>query len=408
MIKRLISCMFIASSLQAMVFDNRYLPLFLKPYVRRCDAFSHFRFQPFFMRADRAFGDMATIHLPDLEGSYDLRVLGRALSKTGVEDFLRSDLRTRGNIPWEREGHLEAQGLALYYEYAFNDWFSVGINTLFAHISSRHEFFLRGEQFPQGDREALFEARDRIHKELGITPAFFSKTGFGDTDIFIRFGSIWEYLLKCRRIDAGIKFGVLCPTASDRELNNPASIGLGGERHWGAYMDLEGQWELKEDLFFGLMVRASKRFKKTRTLRIPLLGEPFQYGVLKGPVSVNPGWTFVFNPYFMIQGLREGFGASVQYVLVSHLRDSLTDLRPLKEQERFKSFEPFRPLEPIHARSSWGMEYVSVGAFYDFGKIREHPLYPKISAYWDIPVEWLVSKRSSKTHSLSLMLELDF
>ena len=52
---------------------------------------------------------------------------------------------------------------------------------------------------------------------------------------------------------------------------------------------------------------------------------------------------------------------------------------------------------------------MTVGAFYDFGRVWDCPrLYPKISAYWDIPVNWLVSKRASKTNSVSLMVEFDF
>lgn len=137
---------------------------------------------------------------------------------------------------------------------------------------------------------------------------------------------------------------------------------------------------------------------------MPVDCEPANYGAIVGPLSVNPGWTFVFNPYVSVEGLREGFGLKAQYTLVSHLRDRFSDARSADEQERLPS-----KLGRIQELSSWGMEHVTIGAFYDFGLVKESPcLYPKISAYWDIPVNWLVSKRSAKTSSVSLMFELNF
>ena len=123
-----------------------------------------------------------------------------------------------------------------------------------------------------------------------------------------------------------------------------------------------------------------------------------------GPLEVDPGWTFVFNPYASFEGLREGFGLKAQYTLVSHLKDSFCDKRSDEEKKRIRTV-----LEPVRERSSWGMEYVTLGAFYDFGKVKDCPcIYPKISAYWDIPVTWLVAKRASKTNCVSLMVEVDF
>lgn len=406
MIKRLFFVTVLVSTAQAMVFDNRFLPLLLKPFTRRCDALSHVRVQPFFMHADRAFSDGFRLSIPDIEGVYDQRVLARALVATGHEEPLRSDFRSRTSIPWRRRGRLDAQGLAFLYEQALTDWLSVGFDALFAHISMRHEFLLRGPEgrLPEGDRNYLFSVKDKMHRDLGVTPALFSHTGFGDIDFYFRIGKMWHYTLKFRRIDAGFKMGILAPTAKARNLKNPAAIPLGGDKHWGIYGDLHSEWEFKEDLSAGLMLRASKRFEKTRTMRMPLLNEPTQYGAIVGPVRVDPGWTFVFNPYVSLSGLRRGFGLKALYTLVAHLNDTFSDKRPASVQRRLPS-----RLAAIESCSSWGAEHVSVGAYYDFGRVWDCPtLYPKISAYWDIPVNWLVSKRASKTNSVSLMVEFDF
>ena len=250
----------------------------------------------------------------------------------------------------------------------------------------------------------LYALKEQLHKELGITPAVYRKTGMGDSDLYLRLGNRWEYTCKFRRIDVALRTGFLLPTADETPLNNPAAVPLGGEKHWGAYLGFEGEFEFKEDLIGGLQLRASKRFTRTSVRHMPHTEEPSRYGTVVGPLRVDPGWTFVFNPYFSYEGLREGFGLKAQYTLTSHLEDKLADKRTDEERKRITT-----NLRPVEERSSWGTEYITIGAFYDFGRVWECPrLYPRISAYWDIPVSWLVAKRASKTNSVSLMFELDF
>ncbi len=406
MLKRLLCLLLVPLSAQAMDFENRFLPLFFKPLTRLPGVCTYIRMQPFFMRADRAFSLEEKHSIADIEGPYDTISIVNALVATGHPNPLRSDLLTKSSIPWHRRGRLDAEGLALYFEQGLGDYFSVGFDTYFGHVSSRYEFLLEGSEqnLPPGDKEYLLELKEKINRELGLVPALFSKTGLGDIDFYIRIGSLCCYTWKFRRIDSGLKVGVIIPTASETPINNPAALPLGGEKHWGAYLNLESEFEVKEDVNVGLIFRASKRFKKTRTLHMPAAGEPSNYGAIIGPLEIDPGWTFVFNPYISFEGLREGFGLKAQYTLVSHFRDGLIDRRSLEAQTAVPAL-----LDPVRARSSWASEYVTFGAFYDFSATKECPTwYPKIFAYWDIPVEWLVSKRSAKTNALSLMLELDF
>lgn len=404
MIKRLLLGMSIVGTSQAMVFDNRFLPLYLKSFTRRSDALSHIRVQPFFMHADRDFADDESRQIPDITGLYDQRVLAKAMVDAGYPEPLRSDFRLRTSIPWTRHGRLDAQGIAFLYEQSVAPWLSFGLNAAFAHVAMRHTFSLSGadDQIPQGDKEYLLQVKEEMHDALGLHPALFSKMMFGDLDLYVKFGKIWNYTLLCRRIDASIKLGVYVPTGAARELDNPAAIALGGNKHYGMYGGFESEWELKEDLSVGLMLRAIKRLEKTQILRLPLLTEPQEYGVLMGPVNVDPGWTFVFNPTVDTSHLRRGFGLKAGYTLVAHLDDMYSDRRPSDVQKKF-------PSKLSDRFSSWGAEYITVGAYYDFEKVHDCPsLYPKISLYWDIPVNWLVSKRAAKTTSVSLMFELDF
>ena len=325
-----------STPLKAMVFDNRYLPLLLKPHTRIWDAPSWNRGQPFFMFADRGFSETERLNIPDIDGPYDLMRVIDGLVALGIDNPARSDIRLRERLPWTRKGRLDAQGIAFVFEQALGCYFSIGFNTLFAHVTARHDFLLRGQEelAPAGEREYLYELKERVHRILATSPALFSKTGMGDSDLYIRLGNRWEYTCKFRRIDAVLRAGVLIPTADQTPLNNPAAVPLGGQKHWGAYIGYEGEFEFKEDLIGGLQLRASKRFKRTSIRRMPLGDEPYQYGALTGPLEVDPGWTFVFNPYCSFEGLREGFGLKAQYTVVAHLKDSFADKRCEDERKK--------------------------------------------------------------------------
>ena len=61
--------------------------------------------------------------------------------------------------------------------------------------------------------------------------------------------------------------------------------------------------------------------------RMPFGAEPSQYGPIMGPLKVDPGWTFVFNPYALLKDCVKGFGLKAQYTLVAHLKDNFGDKR---------------------------------------------------------------------------------
>lgn len=398
-------------SLEGMTFDNRFLPLYLKPFVRRPGTFGHLQVQPLFMRSERAQGDFEESSIPDIDGKYDQVEIAKALEKSGrvTTDPFRSDLQGLTSIGWRREGHISAEGAAFSYEQLLSSFcgfnFSAGTSFLFLHVDSGQEFCLGETNLDvlAGDKQYLYSLKGRMHSLLGVTPALYHKTSFGDFDFYLRLARSWQYFCKIRTIDASIKAGFIAPTAPRTPINNPAAIPVGGEKHWGAYLGLESMLELKEDWFVGLMFRASKRFKRTCIDRMPVVLEPSRYGAVVGPLEVNPGWTFVFNPSVRFEALREGFGLTALYTLVAHLEDKLTDRRTAGNRCVAVN------LEPVERRSSWGMEHVTIGAFYDFARYSDcRSWLPTVSVYWDIPVDWLVSKRSSKTNSVSIMIEADF
>lgn len=398
----------IAPALHGMTFDNRFFPLYLKPYIHRVDSLSHFRAQPLFMHAERSFGDLEDVGLPEIAGKYNQVDIAQALRATGCVNGnpFRSDLRGLTSIPWRRDGVIDAEGFALSYEQALNCNFSLGMSLLFLHINARHQFFIDPScptAFPQGDREYLDLLKAQFHDLLGVTPPLFNKNAFGDLDLYGRFNLGWDYTWKMRRMDIGFILGGIAPTGSRRALDNPASVFIGGDKHAGAYFGFDSDFELREDWHFGLMARGIKRFPKSQIYRMPVLQEPEQYGAIIGRFRVNPGFTVVVSPFARIEGVRDGFGVQAIYTLVNHFRDKITDERDNKTVAT--------NIPAVEARSSWGLEHVTVQAFYDFGKCREDSdtgCYPIVSAAWDIPTHWIASKRAYNTNSVSLMVEVDF
>jgi len=399
--------LFAFSSIKPMVYDTaKYLPLFQKPFVITPCVYGHGQIQPFFIRADEAQGDVERQPLPDLPGQYDLVCIINALLKSGKisENPLRSDLQGLSSIPFVREGRIDTQGIAFFYQWPIACNWYLGTSFLFIHVNSRAEFCLdtTALDISPGDKSYLFKLKEQLNKDLEVLPPLYSRTVFGDVVFFLKYNYFMPYTFKFRSINFAPEVGVYIPTSPRSLLNNPASIPVGGERRWGAYFGFENQYEVREDWFAKVMFRAIKRFKSNEEERLPIDNEPINYGALKAFTGINPGWTFVFAPSVFLKGIREGLGISVLYTVVAHLKDEVTSCSS-SEALPFNGLQP--NIKEFERRSSWGSEHVSIGLFYDLAKERDCYRYPTVSLYWDIPVDWLISERSARTHCISLLVD---
>lgn len=387
------------------LFDNRYFPLYKKPYVRCPQFCSHGNLQFFIMTASKAFDEFGQpVPLPRIFGNYDEAKLARALVLTGrtPQNILRSDLQVILSLPWKLGSKLQAEGVLFGGTQRIGRYAEIGASWYFMHVRSYYESIFNNEtlSLPLGDRRELYFTNQRIHEILGLVPAQFSEFGSGDIDAYVRFGNAWYYSLKCRGIDAGISGGFFAPTGKRRDITNPASVPFGGNGHWGIYGAIDTTVELKEDWFLGFDIALSKRFKRTMLERLPVLSdEPSNYASLVTTTSINPGVTFYFAPYFALERLREGLGLRVIYYLVVHGRDRITALNT--------------PVQPqfglIEERSQWGRDHVSVNILYDFGAEKEERSgLPVLTFAWNIPIDGIAAKRSSKTHTISLIIEAEF
>lgn len=401
----LVVCGFYASC-TAMVYDNRYFPLFNRPYVRTCEQRSRFAVDVFFMTADNAYGDREQdIGLYELFGFYDQKKLGLALMKVGLPNALLDEWRAL-DIPWHLRGKLQAQGVAMIYDQALTNLFSTGFSLFFMRATGaqRFEFNNSTLRFTPSDELTLGQERRQMHQTLGLNGPLAHQTGISDIDWYLRVGSLWDYVLKCRRIDAGFRLGALIPSGLSMDINSPASVPFGGNGFAGIYGSIDADFELKEDLNFGLLLRLNKRFARTKKQRLPVADEPQIFGALVSDVRIDPGFTVVFSPYLSVENIRAGFGGRLNYTLTAHTQDEWKDLRSVQEKQALP-VDVFK----LEDQSGWMSDYVTLSAFYNFGAGKvDSGMNPTFVFSWDIPALLFKAYGISKTQRISLSLEAHF
>lgn len=390
-----------------MVFDNRFFPLIQKPFISVPGRPSHIGAYLYATTASKAINSMEqNIGIPELYGKFDLGTLALAFDAVGLPNPLRSDLRGQA-LPFDMAGTIQAQGLEFCYYQSICEIGGIGFNWLVMHSNSRQEFFPR--PFTGVDPLYLDATRRTMFQEMGLSEAQANQSGMGDLDLYMRLGYYWDYALKFKRIDAGVRLGALIPAGVTTSLNSPASVPFGGNGFWGFYGQLESEFEFKEDMKGGLIFRLSKRFSKTQCQRLPVKGnfigqesEPYVFSPLIGEVKITPGYNLAFMPYAQLENLRAGLGVRLLYTLTNHWHDTWCDER------KDKTTVPV-DLRLVNELSGWKSDYISLSVFYDFGKVKvQRSLDPILIFTWDIPSLFFSSERTPTTNKVSLGLEYNF
>lgn len=409
-----------------MLFDNRWFFIFRQPITRFTCQPLHLTPVAFVMTADSAIDDISReTTIPTLFGKYNQVQIANSLVEAGVTpvNLIPPDLRSRSDIGWTIESQLEAQGAALRTSYTLYDKFEIGAGIYVIHARQGYEFHLDNiEAYTAGEQRQLFESNREIKKALGLVPGQWNETSFGDPYVYARLGNIWDYTLKFRRIDAGVSIGIMPPLAIGRQLNNPASLPLGGNGFFGVFGEIDAQFELKEDWIAGFDLIGLQRLPKERCERLPFYSrvnqpfsrihqedgytenfpgafyntEPINYGVVIAETYIKPGFTIYFAPYFALERIRDGLGIRFIYHLIRHEQDFISTYAPVN-------------FEQVEALSNWGADYISANLIYDFGYYKENREgSPVLSLSWDAPINLITAKRSSRTQVISLTLEVAF
>ncbi len=414
-----VSSTFVSRSF-SMVYDNRFIPLLQRPYIRVPCANTYLSVAPFFAYSDKSWCSKDNEQsLLEIYGCFDQGALGNAFRLVkGCNPITDYNPEWKGPIGWIIDGKIQAQGISFSGEHRFKKWLSIGFYSLFMHVNSSIDFIRNLDpqhdsicgNATEEDKIALDRIRRQMFKELCLSCGHSSQFGFGDIDLYFRLGWEWDYAYKFRHIDVGLRIGALLGTGQTRQINDPLSIPFGGNGHYGVYISADGEFEVKEDLIVGLLFRVSKRFARTYRERMPVCQKPSEFKVPQnfavevGNVQVNPGATFVFSPYVIAENVRDGLGFRLQYTLTHHQKDHWTDKRPTA-----KKGDVSVDLKEVEKLSVWGSDYVSLTAFYDFGKARVCRGYePILSLTWDLPTTWLASQNVSQTQKLTIGLEFNF
>lgn len=409
-----IALLVITHTSYSMVFDNRFIPLLQQPFISVDERPSHAGLNFFAITASKALDNSEKqIGIGELGGTLDLAKLAQAMVLAGYPNPLRTDLFNQP-ITVRVDGTIQTQGIEFSCYKSFADTVGFGIDWFIMRSNSTQEFRPQeGQSFyvPGVDNAYIDDVRRQMFQEIGLTQAYAKQSGFSDIDLYVNVWHHWDYILKMKRIDAAMRYGVLCPTGVTTKVNSPASIPFGGNGFWGFYGQLNSELELKEDIKVGLFGRVSKRFKKTQCQRLPVIGtvvsvpqaagEPQIFGATTGAVTITPGYTFVFSPYFVLENLAAGCGARVEYFLTKHTKDCWADART----ERTVPIN----LSQVNSYSDWKTDYVAVSIFYDFGKLKvDRSFDPIVIFNWDIPSLFFGSERAVNAHKISLGFEFNF
>lgn len=383
--------------------DNRFIPLFSYIPLRPDQTESYAAVSLIAASASSAFNTSEReVGIPEIEGNFDLGVLGRAVQQATGTNPLRSYFQDK-SIPYFVDGRLQMQGFSCAFFHQIIPEFGIGASWYAMRVNTHNIFNLGDTIFPApaSIQTELDGARRSVFTQLGIRDNHTAQVGFGDIDLFARAGNTWDHVLKFRTIQAGIAAGIIFPTGSRRELFSASSIPFGGNGHWGTHITIDALFELRQDLKIGFNLDIIKRFSRTHLERLPVLTEPYLFGAIVGGVRINPGITTVFTPYMTFEHLRHGLGFGLYYTLTMHGKDKWTDVRMNKSV-------PVNLAAPQN-NSRWGSDYITAQAFYDFGVYNESAdMHPIASFKWDIPLFIFVTKRVAKTHKLTFSIECDY
>lgn len=395
------------SSLYSVCFDNRFLPWYPLPVPRTSEVQSWLKSEMIFVTGDSAYGSPTQKKkgIPELWGTFDQRVLTDASVAAGNTNRLRPAWQS-SDIAWGVYGKINGYGLTFKSEFAFSDLISVGFQTGFLHLNSTQKFVLNHDTvhslvLTAADEQEIERNRRDTLEDLGFTQNEWSKTALVDSQAYLRLGWAKEYYAKCRQTNVGVTMGIFLPSAKQRDETNPAAIPFGGQNMFGMFWGLDGNFELKEDIWFNVLFNLSKRFKKTQTRRIPLRGEPEIFGATSGAVQVSPGVSLMVTPGVVFDDLQSGFGLGLNYVFAYHARDVWTDKRTDKSLTL--------DISNISKNSIWKSEYFLFNLFYDFSRTdTTRKFAPVLSLSWDIPTKIFRNLDVAKTQRVGLSIECTF
>lgn len=372
--------------------------------------------------------------IPELWGRYDLKdvitslqtVYGKDVDPiyqiTGTHELDSKSLK------FDIDGRIETAGFMLEYEQNLEALklkdFTLGLWIPVYNMNTTSEFGFDSNAFyksyhknlSRSEVATIDQIRQLTHKEMGIAGTNLNRSGFGDIDLHLRWNYYTEYALRMRSIDTNIQLGVIIPTSKKMNIDYPATTPFMNNGHWGLYLDLVPEFELKQDWKLGFILGLLGQFNSDRTTRLAVGKEPTTYSALVGKIEEDPGLTAKFSAYFTLENMTDGLHLQLRYTYLRHEMDQWFDKRDdqtissylqtnrssagLTVEETRKNFSEKSEL------SKWRAHYFTFELMYDTKEgLKNWFMQPTFFASYDLPIN---DNGICKTHQFTIGAQLHF
>jgi len=398
----------------AMTWDNRYFPWIDQLYTGSDSRDGNIHFQSFFLTGGdayryqpRSIKEEQIITYPELWGELDLAVVGTSMVKAGLSNPLPDDWLWLSEIKACMPASLEGQGIMLSGQVPINNRFGFGgsvvmmkLNSFVSVVPDQDTIDKLSLKTP-GNQAIFTQTLKKIYQGIGINSTASQQVGVGDIVLYAHLFDTHEYKYKFRKLDWGIWAGVIIPSGLKQDPHNLASIPFGGQYGgWAWFVAPRAEFELRDDLKFGIQGRLTQRLDHCFQGRIPVGKEQVLFAPIVGKVRVDQGTTFGISAYFVFEDIRAGLGAQMQYTLNVHEHDIFNaNLHSSDIKPSFVNMNYF---------SGWTQEYFMFKLFYDIAHDKPWKNRPMAYFSWDIPMNHTFGRGFAKTHKISIGCNVNF
>ncbi|MCX5924382.1 MAG: hypothetical protein NTZ68_03095 [Candidatus Dependentiae bacterium] len=398
-----------------MVWDNRYFPWFDQLYTGSDSRHSNLDVQGFFVTGGDAFRHQSRaskneqiISYPELWGELQLAEVGASMTAVGLQNPIPADWLWLADFNVGMPASLEGQGIALAGYASLTDHIGIGASAFFMNLNAMVSLVPTEETVSKlnlktpGNQALFTQTVQQFYKELGITSTTFNEVGVGDVVVYLSIYDVKEYRYKFRKVDWGMYLGLIIPSGTQESITNLASVPFGGPygSSWGWFLAPRAEFELREDLKFGVQGRFTQRLSKCFLGRIPINKEQPLFAPVVGSINVDIDPTFSLAAYFAFEDLRAGFGVQAKYTISFHDHDTFkASLNNSSLKPKFKNMNYY---------SGWTQEYATVRLFYDIAHNKTWEYRPLVYFTWDIPMNHLGGRGFAKTNRVSIGCNFNF